>query len=199
MAAMLALLLTVALAAPGDRHFARGPTLLFRGPSESAPPVRGLLEGDELIELDPPEDELVPRKPPAGWVVVQTVDVPSERSFRGWVQLRALGSEPLGPTRRTAVLHRALDQALDELAQRSKPFADLRGQVLAWREKAKADPSAADEMQKLANQLAHYMETEVTPRALDIQDALAELKELDDPKAPPLAARFAKLALGFQP
>jgi hypothetical protein len=189
----------LALASPGDRLFAKKATLLVRQPSMNAPPIRGLLAGDELVEGEVPEDELRHTRVPVGWVPVQTVDVPSERSYLGWVKATEVTSTPPLPERRTATLHQALTQALDELEQRQKPFADLRDQVLAWREKAKTDTAAQAEVQKLANQLAHYMEAEVTPRAMDIQDALAELKELGDPSQSVYAVRFGKLALGFQP
>lgn len=204
MAAVLPTLLTLLLmAGPGDRVFAKPGAVLLRQPSDSAPPVRGLLPGDELVWMDVDQsDELVQHRIPPGFVPVQTVDAPSERSFHGWVAARLLSETPLSPERRIAILHTAMDEALAELSARQKPFADLRDQVLAWRDKAKAegpDGQAAAQTQKLANQLAHYMEAEVTPRALDIQDAIEELKTLQDPKLGPLAARFGKLALGFQP
>jgi hypothetical protein len=184
---------------PGDRVFAKAGALVLREPADAAPPVRGLLPGDELIWVELSDDDLVHHKSPAGWIPVQTVDVPSQRSFHGWVAARSVGDEPLAPEKRIAILHQALDEALTEIAARQKPFADLRGQVLAWREKAKTDASAGAEVQRLANQLARYMETEVTPRALDIQDALEELRSLQDPKLDPIAARFGKLAKSFQP
>jgi hypothetical protein len=204
MAAMLPTLFTLLLlAGPGDRVFAKPGAVLLRQPSDAAPPVRGLLPGDELVWMDIDQsDELVQHKIPPGFVPVQTVDVPSERSFHGWVAARLLSDTPPAPAKRIATLHAALDEALSELAARQKPFADLRSQVLAWRDKAKTegpDGEAAVQTQKLANQLAGYMEAEVTPRALDIQDALDELKVLQDPRLGPLAARFGKLALGFQP
>ncbi len=195
----LTLAAALTLGAPGDRLFAKRSTLLWRQPSASAAPVRGLLTGDELVEGELPDDELRHTRRPAGWVPVQTVDVPSERSFLGWVQASEVTDTPPLPERRTAILHQALAQALDELEQRQKPFADLRDQVYAWREKSKTDPRAAAEVQRLANQLARYMEAEVSPRALDIQDALSELKDLRDPSQAFYASRFSKLALAFQP
>src|ERR1700722_20292735 len=99
MAPVLAALAALLSVAPGDRLFARSETLLLQASSERAQPVRALLPGDEIVWLEVPDDDLLGRKPPAGWILVQTVDVPSERSFKGWVPFRAMGDAPLGPER----------------------------------------------------------------------------------------------------
>ncbi len=61
------------------------------------------------------------------------------------------------------------------------------------------DPSAPAQAQALSDQLARYMEVEITPRAMDAQDFLGELKELGDERVGPLTRRFDKAAQSFRP
>ena len=196
----------LALAAPGDRVFAVGGAQLLRAPTAAAPLVRPLREGDELIEVDPPEQQFVLSRAPVGWHPVQTVDVPSQRTFAGWVDDRHLDPRIPLPARRIAVLHQFADRALEELEARQKPFRDLRDQIYAWRAKADAPQvpaptaeAATAQVRQLSDRLAAFMETEVTPRALDLEDLLSELKELEDPRASRVAARLGKAAQVFKP
>jgi hypothetical protein len=193
------LLLLLALQAPGDRLFTVGPAELRAAPQVQAAIVRQLRPGDELAELHAPVDELTGRGIPPGWCQVQTVDVPSGRSFGGFVQRKDVSLDPPAPQRRSAVLTKALQDALSGLEAREKPFADLRGQVLAWRARLGHDAAAPAQVQTLSDRLARYMESEVTPRAMDAEDFIAELRELDDPGLGPLARRFGKAGAAFRP
>jgi hypothetical protein len=196
---MKLIFLTLLLQSPGDRVFASRPTGLLRAPRQDAPPVRMLKPGDELAELDPPTDELTGRGVPHGWCLVETVDVPSGRSFSGYLSCGDVAGDPLPASRRMALLRDALDQALGGLEARQKPFGDLRGQILAWRARLGHDPSAAGQVQALSDRLARYMEAEITPRAMDAQDFLGELRELGDPRLAPLSRRFERAAAAFRP
>lgn len=196
---MIALVATLLLQNPGDRVFARDGALLRRAPALTAEVVWQLRPGDELVELDPPEDELTGKRPPAGFRLVQTVDVPSGRTHDGWAIDRELNPEPLPDPRRIGVLHQSIGRSLSELEGRVGPFADLRAQMAVWRKKAGSDPTALPQLKAVADQLARYMELEIVPRAMDIEDGCAELKELQDPKLAPLQARFSRLAPHFQP
>jgi hypothetical protein len=196
---MKLIFLTLMLQAPGDRLFAVKSIGLLRAPRQDAPIARLLKPGDELAELDPPTDELTGRGLPPGWCLVETVDVPSSRSFSGFVLRNEVTAEPLPVSRRTALLRQALDEALAALESREKPFGDLRGQVLAWRARLGHDANAPAQVQALSDQLARYMETEITPRAMDAQDFLGELRELGDPHLGPLSRRFDKAAAAFRP
>jgi hypothetical protein len=193
------LLLLLALQAPGDRWFVLDATELRAVPQTRAAPVRTLRPGDELAELDPPTDELTGRGLPRGWCLAQTIDVPSGRSFSGFLQLKDLSLDPPAPERRSATLRQALEQALTDLEAREKPFADLRGQVLAWRARLRQDAAAPAQVQALSDRLARYMETEITPRAMDAEDFLGELRELGDPAMSHLEHRFEKAAATFRP
>ncbi len=196
---MKLIFLTLLLQAPGDRVFASRQVGLLRAPRQGAPPVRMLRPGDELAELDPPTDELTGRGVPTGWALVETVDVPSGRSFSGYLPRADVAADPLPASRRIAILHEALEEALGALEAREKPFSDLRGQVLAWRARLGHDPAAPAQVQALSDQLARYMEAEITPRAMDAQDFLGELRELGDPKLAPLTRRFDRAAAAFKP
>jgi len=196
---MKLIFLTLLLQAPGDRVFVSRPIGLLKAPRQDAPPVRVLRPGDELAELDPPTDELTGRGVPSSWCLAETVDVPSGRSFSGYISCSDVAADPLPASRRVAILHDALDQALGGLEARQKPFGDLRGQILAWRARIGHDPSAPDQVQALSDQLARYMEAEITPRAMDAQDFLGELRELGDPRLGPLSRRFDKAAAAFRP
>jgi hypothetical protein len=196
---MKLILLTLMLQAPGDRLFAVKPIGLLRAPRQDAPVTRLLKPGDELAELDPPTDELTGRGMPPGWCLVETVDVPSGRSFSGFVLRNGVAADPLPAGRRTALLRQALDETLGALETREKPFGDLRGQVLAWRARLGHDDNAPAQVQALADQLARYMETEITPRAMDAQDFLGELRELGDAHLGPFSRRFDKAAQSFKP
>ena len=168
---MKLLFLTLMLQAPGDRLFAVKAVGLLRAPRQDAPIARLLKPGDELAELDPPTDELTGRGMPRGWSPGRDrrrplgLD-PSKALCRG----TEVAADPLPSGRRTALLaEQALDETLTALESREKPFGDLRGQVLAWRARLGNDPSAPAQVQALSDQLARYMETEITPRAMDAQ------------------------------
>jgi hypothetical protein len=191
--------LTLLLQAPGDRVFASRPIGLLRVPRQDAPAVRTLRAGDELAELDPPTDELTGRGVPPSWALVETVDVPSGRSFSGYVRRADVAADPLPASRRMALLREAVEEALAGLEARQKPFSDLRGQVLDWRARLGHDPGAAFQVQALSEQLARYMEAEITPRAMDAQDFLGELRELGDPRVGALTRRFDRAAQTFRP
>jgi hypothetical protein len=196
---MKPIFLLLALQAPGDRLFAVRAIELRAAPRADALSVRALEPGDELAELDPPSDELTGRGLPVGWCTVQTVDVPSGRSYSGYVPRSEVSLEPLPESRRIAILRTALDQVLSGLESRERAFGDLRGQVLTWRARLGHDAAAPAQVQTLSEQLARYMEAEISPRAMDAQDLLGELHELGDPRLAPLARRFGKAAAAFRP
>jgi len=191
--------LAVLLQAPGDRLFATKPLALLSAPRLGAATIRQLKPGDELAEQDPPTDELTGPGLPKGWCVVQTVDVPSGRSFGGYVQRKDVSEEPLPVARRIAVVRQALEDALAGLEAREKPFADLRGEIEAWRARLGRDSAAPKQVQELSDRLASYMMTEVSPRAMDAQDDLAELRDLGDERTAALSRRFDKAARVFRP
>jgi hypothetical protein len=196
---MKVLFLTMLFGAPGDRLFAGKPSELLQEPRRDASAVRRLAPGDELAELDSPADELTGRGLPPGWCLVQTVDVPSGRSFEGYVQRAQFTGEPLPASRRIAVLRQALEEALGGLESREKAFADLRDQVLTWRARLGHDAAAPAQVQGLSDRLARYMEAEISPRAMDAQDFLGELRELGDPRLGASIRRFEKAASLFRP
>ena len=188
------------LSAPGDRFYAAEATALLREPHSQAAVVRLLRAGDELVEIDPPnDDELTGRRLAREWCAAQTVDVPSGRSFTGYLPRKEMSADPLPPARRAAELGSALDQILATLEGREKAFVDLRDQVLAWRKRGETDPSARAEAGRLSERLASYMETQITPMALDAQDLLGELRELEDPRAQALGKRYERAARIFRP
>lgn len=201
----LTLFLFLSLQAPGDRLFARAGATLRDGSSPAAHVLRTLQPGDEFAEGDNPsadeqaDEELTGQRRHTTDLPVQTVDVPSQRVFSGFVAKSKVTADAPAPGARIATLHRATAEALTALESRQQPFADLRNQIYAWRKTATDDARQQAQVQLLADKLARFMETEITPHALDIEDWLSELRELQDPKTGSLTQRYRKVGAAFKP
>jgi hypothetical protein len=183
---LLQLLAQPAAAREGDRVFAAAACTLRATASEHGAPVRSLLAGDELVvagQEDPDEFHSGRRTP--GWLALSTIDGPSGRLFAGFLPAEAVRTVPPDERARDAALQKAIEADLTYLEARRARFGTLKDQALHA-------PNATAA-------LAHYMETEVTPRALDVEDRLAELRLTDPVVAAAESARFEKLARVFRP
>lgn len=178
---------------PGDRAFARRTVPLRSGPSEETAEVDRLLLGDEVSVQ--PEDPAALRDPPAGWLSVATTEVVTHRIFTGYVREVELSPEEPPLAARRAALRGPIHGWLDALRSREAAFAVLRDQAIRWREL----PDGGAEGDRLAHRLAEYMAQEITPRALDALDRLAELRTAGDPEAGRLTKQLDELARAFQP
>jgi len=190
---ILALAATLLLTQPapareGDRVFAAAACTLRATASEHGAPVRALLAGDELVVTSQEEpDEFHSGRPTAGWLALSTIDGPSGRLFGGFLPFAAVRTVPPDEKARLATLKRAIDADLSALESRRARFGVLKDQALRA-------PDAAS-----TGALARYMDTEITPRALDVEDRLAELRLIDETAADAASARFEKLGNAFRP
>jgi hypothetical protein len=164
------------------RVYAREGATLRAAPSHSARAIRALLEGDELVPVNERSevDELVASKVPGGWSAFSTTEVDTQRLFVGYLAVTEVSAHGPDEAGRQQILRRAAQTTLQELSARSQHFAAVRAQ---------RDLPA----------LATLMETEISPRLLDAQDLIGELRVLSDPHAAALAKQLAKLSAGFKP
>ncbi|MHB1845958.1 MAG: hypothetical protein ACYCWW_14125 [Deltaproteobacteria bacterium] len=179
--------------APGDRVYSRASAFIRAAPRSDAPSVHPLLPGDELAVEPAPEDGL--HAFPAGWLAVATPEVPSKRAAAGYLRAAEVMADEPPPVRRRGILRDAIERRLGELSDRRAAFATLKDQAIHWR----TVPGGQAEGARLSQRLADYMASEVTPRALDVIDWLAELRALGDPAAPRLGQRLEELSKGFRP
>ncbi len=164
------------------RLYARDGAVLRVAADPSARVVRTLLEGDELVPIvvEPDEMSIKPKTLPAGWLAFSTVEMDSQRVFVGYLPTSELRVHGPDDARRRQVLRLAAQGLLAQLSALSGQFADLR---------EKHDLAA----------LGNLMETQITPRLLDAQDLIGELRDLSDPQAPVLAKELAKQSARFKP
>jgi hypothetical protein len=178
---MLWLALLPAQAEEVGRVHARAGALLRAQPDRTAPVVRPLLEGDELVPIAADDElALTPTTLPPGWQAYSTIEVDSQRLFRGYLQVSEVSARGPSEARRIQVLQVAAQHMLSELSTRAAHFASLR---------EKRDLST----------LASYMDAAVTPLLLDAQDVIGELRALADPQAPALQKQLSRLTGLFKP
>jgi hypothetical protein len=183
-AAILTTLLAL-LAAQAEevgRLYAREGAMLRAAPAPTARVVRALLDGDELVPVavEPDEIELRPRKLPEGWLAFSTVEMDSQRVYVGYLPVGEVSVHGPDAARRRQVLRSAAQSILGQLASLSGQFAALR---------ERHDLPA----------LVALMDAQITPRLLDAQDIIGELRDLSDPQAPLLSRDLAKQAGRFKP
>jgi hypothetical protein len=164
------------------RVYAHAGALLRSQPERSAPTVRALLEGDELVPVNLEDSELALKRSelPAGWQAYSTIEVDSQRLFVGYLPTSEVSVRGPSDARRQQILERAASQMLHELSIRAARFASLR---------EKRDLPA----------LAEYMDSAVTPLLLDAQDVIGQLRDVSAPNADALQKQLTKLTGLFKP
>jgi hypothetical protein len=177
----LSLAMVAAQADEVGRVYAHSGALLRSQPERSAPTVRALLEGDELVPMNLEDEQALKRTElPAGWQAYSTIEVDSQRLFVGFLPVSEVGARGPSDARRQQILQRAASEMLHELSIRAARFASLR---------QKRDLPA----------LAEYMDSAITPLLLDTQDVIGQLRDVSAPNAEALQKQLTKLTGQFKP